>query len=85
MPHPGHGAGRPREGAGHAGRRSDRELNQALVRAPEIGCVSFVGGRDTGADVATAVAGLGKRHILEQEGLTPGASGASRAGSGSPP
>ncbi|MEU9442654.1 aldehyde dehydrogenase family protein [Streptomyces sp. NPDC048304] len=48
---------------------SGRELNQALVRAPEIGCVSFVGGRDTGADVATAVAGLGKRHILEQEGL----------------
>jgi acyl-CoA reductase-like NAD-dependent aldehyde dehydrogenase len=39
------------------------------VRAPEIGCVSFVGGRDTGADVAHTVAGLGKRHILEQEGL----------------
>ncbi|MFD8389860.1 aldehyde dehydrogenase family protein [Streptomyces sp. NPDC059680] len=48
---------------------SGRELNEALVRAPEIGCVSFVGGRDTGADVATAVAGLGKPHILEQEGL----------------
>ncbi|MGW2460227.1 aldehyde dehydrogenase family protein [Streptomyces sp. NPDC001761] len=48
---------------------SGRELNQALVRAPEIGCVSFVGGRDTGAAVATAVADLGKRHILEQEGL----------------
>ncbi|BFO17145.1 hypothetical protein SHKM778_35330 [Streptomyces sp. KM77-8] len=40
-----------------------------LVRAPEVGCVSFVGGRDTGAAVATAVADLGKRHILEQEGL----------------
>lgn len=39
------------------------------MRAPEISCVSFVGGRDTGADVATAVAGLGKLHILEQEGL----------------
>ncbi|MFJ4466150.1 aldehyde dehydrogenase family protein [Streptomyces sp. NPDC089424] len=48
---------------------SGRELSQALVRAPEIGCVSFVGGRDTGAAVATAVADLGKRHILEQEGL----------------
>ncbi len=48
---------------------SGRELNPALVRAPEIGCVSFVGGRDTGATVATAVADLGKRHILEQEGL----------------
>ncbi|WP_431989041.1 aldehyde dehydrogenase family protein [Streptomyces albogriseolus] len=48
---------------------SGGELSEALVRAPEIGCVSFVGGRDTGAAVATAVADLGKRHILEQEGL----------------
>ncbi|WP_420000146.1 aldehyde dehydrogenase family protein [Streptomyces boninensis] len=44
-------------------------LSEALVRAPEIGCVSFVGGRDTGGQVATAVADLGKPHILEQEGL----------------
>ncbi|MEU0681935.1 aldehyde dehydrogenase family protein [Streptomyces albogriseolus] len=48
---------------------SGGELSEVLVRAPEIGCVSFVGGRDTGAAVATAVADLGKRHILEQEGL----------------
>ncbi|MHB9857917.1 aldehyde dehydrogenase family protein [Streptomyces sp. YIM S03343] len=48
---------------------SGGELSEALVRAPEIGCVSFVGGRDTGAGVATAVADLGKRHVLEQEGL----------------
>lgn len=48
---------------------SGRELSPSLVRSPEIGCVSFVGGRDTGATVATAVADLGKRHILEQEGL----------------
>ncbi|MBO1331006.1 aldehyde dehydrogenase family protein [Streptomyces sp. VRA16 Mangrove soil] len=48
---------------------SGGQLSEALVRAPEIGCVSFVGGRDTGAAVATAVADLGKRHILEQEGL----------------
>jgi acyl-CoA reductase-like NAD-dependent aldehyde dehydrogenase len=48
---------------------SGGELSEALVRAPEIGCVSFLGGRDTGAAVATAVADLGKRHILEQEGL----------------
>ncbi|OXY90223.1 aldehyde dehydrogenase family protein [Streptomyces diastatochromogenes] len=48
---------------------SGGELNRALVRAPEIGCVSFVGGRGAGAAVATAVADLGKRHILEQEGL----------------
>ncbi|WP_329125519.1 aldehyde dehydrogenase family protein [Streptomyces sp. NBC_01465] len=48
---------------------SGGELSEALVRSPEIGCVSFVGGRDTGARIATAVADLGKRHILEQEGL----------------
>ncbi|MFI7382142.1 aldehyde dehydrogenase family protein [Streptomyces sp. NPDC049813] len=48
---------------------SGGQLSEALVRAPEIGCVSFVGGRDTGARVATDVADLGKRHILEQEGL----------------
>jgi acyl-CoA reductase-like NAD-dependent aldehyde dehydrogenase len=48
---------------------SGRELSAPLVNAPEIGCVSFVGGRDTGAGIATAVADLGKRHILEQEGL----------------
>ncbi|MEU2110249.1 aldehyde dehydrogenase family protein [Streptomyces sp. NPDC019507] len=48
---------------------SGGDLSEALVRAPEIGCVSFVGGRDTGARIATDVADLGKRHILEQEGL----------------
>ncbi|WP_434599189.1 aldehyde dehydrogenase family protein [Streptomyces sp. A5-4] len=48
---------------------SGSELSSSLVRSPEIGCVSFVGGRDTGARIATAVADLGKRHILEQEGL----------------
>ncbi|MFJ8863487.1 aldehyde dehydrogenase family protein [Streptomyces sp. NPDC102451] len=48
---------------------SGRELSEPLVRSAEIGCVSFVGGRDTGARIATAVADLGKRHILEQEGL----------------
>ncbi|MFJ9419061.1 aldehyde dehydrogenase family protein [Streptomyces sp. NPDC101227] len=48
---------------------SGGELSPALVGSPEIGCVSFVGGRDTGARVATAVTDLGKRHILEQEGL----------------
>ncbi|WP_328885976.1 aldehyde dehydrogenase family protein [Streptomyces sp. NBC_00316] len=48
---------------------SGSELSAPLVRSPEIGCVSFVGGRDTGARIATEVADLGKRHILEQEGL----------------
>lgn len=46
-----------------------RDLSPALVRGREIGCVSFVGGRDAGGQVATAVADLGRRHILEQEGL----------------
>jgi acyl-CoA reductase-like NAD-dependent aldehyde dehydrogenase len=46
-----------------------RELSTALVRSPQLGCVSFVGGRDAGAQVAANVTDLGKRHILEQEGL----------------
>ncbi|WP_093797985.1 aldehyde dehydrogenase family protein [Streptomyces sp. Wb2n-11] len=48
---------------------SGSELSASLVHSAEIGCVSFVGGRDTGARIATAVADLGKRHVLEQEGL----------------
>jgi acyl-CoA reductase-like NAD-dependent aldehyde dehydrogenase len=48
---------------------SGGELSEALVQSSEIGCVSFVGGRDTGARIATAVTDVGKRHILEQEGL----------------
>ncbi|MEV6109974.1 aldehyde dehydrogenase family protein [Streptomyces sp. NPDC051940] len=48
---------------------SGGELSEALVRAPEIGCVSFVGGRDAGGRVASALADLGKPHVLEQEGL----------------
>ncbi len=60
---------------------SGGELSEALVRAPEIGCVSFVGGRDTGAAVATAVADLGKRHSSNRRASTPGASGTTRTGS----
>ncbi len=45
------------------------ELSPALVRAREIGCVSFVGGRDAGGQIAASLADLGRRHILEQEGL----------------
>ncbi|MET9558532.1 aldehyde dehydrogenase family protein [Streptomyces sp. NPDC006645] len=44
-------------------------LSPALVRSPEIGCVAFVGGRAAGARVAAGLAGLGRRHFLEQEGL----------------
>ncbi|MEU0242233.1 aldehyde dehydrogenase family protein [Nocardiopsis sp. NPDC006198] len=46
-----------------------RELSPALVKGPEIGCVSFVGGRDAGGRVAADVADLGRPHVLEQEGL----------------
>ncbi|MFD6950936.1 dehydrogenase [Nocardiopsis sp. TSRI0078] len=46
-----------------------RDLSPALVRGPEVGCVSFVGGRDTGGRVAADLADLGRPHILEQEGL----------------
>ncbi|WP_329092145.1 MULTISPECIES: aldehyde dehydrogenase family protein [unclassified Streptosporangium] len=45
------------------------ELSPALVRGKELGCVSFVGGRDAGGQVATSLADLGHRHVLEQEGL----------------
>ncbi|WP_431898316.1 aldehyde dehydrogenase family protein [Nonomuraea sp. bgisy101] len=49
------------------------ELSPVLVGARELGCVSFVGGRDVGAQVATSLAGgaglAGRRHVLEQEGL----------------
>ncbi len=45
------------------------ELSPALVGAPEIGCVSFVGGRSAGGRVAAELAATRKRHILEQEGL----------------
>ncbi|WDZ90174.1 aldehyde dehydrogenase family protein [Nocardiopsis sp. HUAS JQ3] len=45
------------------------DLSPALVRGPEIGCVSFVGGRDTGGRVAADLADLGRPHVLEQEGL----------------
>ncbi|MEV4760029.1 aldehyde dehydrogenase family protein [Micromonospora sp. NPDC049559] len=47
---------------------SGAKLSPVLVGAPEIGCVSFVGGRDVGGRVAGLV-DTGKRHILEQEGL----------------
>ncbi|MFC3817375.1 aldehyde dehydrogenase family protein [Planomonospora venezuelensis] len=48
---------------------SGAELSPALVRGRDLGCVSFVGGRDAGGQVAASLAGLGHRHVLEQEGL----------------
>jgi acyl-CoA reductase-like NAD-dependent aldehyde dehydrogenase len=48
---------------------SGSELSHALVRSSQVGCVSFVGGRDVGGQLATSLANTNKRHILEQEGL----------------
>jgi acyl-CoA reductase-like NAD-dependent aldehyde dehydrogenase len=48
---------------------SGGRLSSALVRASEIGCLAFVGGRSTGGQVAAALVDTGKRHFLEQEGL----------------
>ncbi|WP_236788677.1 aldehyde dehydrogenase family protein [Amycolatopsis sp. GM8] len=45
------------------------ELSEALVRSPMIGCLSFVGGRSSGGEIAASLVDSGKRHILEQEGL----------------
>lgn len=48
---------------------SGSELSPVLVGGSSLGCVSFVGGRDAGAQVATSLADPGRRHVLEQEGL----------------
>jgi acyl-CoA reductase-like NAD-dependent aldehyde dehydrogenase len=48
---------------------SGSRLSSALVGAPEVGCVSFVGGRDAGGQVVAGLVDSDKRHILEQEGL----------------
>lgn len=45
------------------------DLSPALVESPELGCVSFVGGRESGAHVEAAVRKVGTRYILEEEGL----------------
>ena len=44
-------------------------LGNALISAPEIGALAFVGGRANGRRAATTLADTGKRHFLEQEGL----------------
>ena len=45
------------------------KLGDALISAPEIGALAFVGGRANGRKAATTLADTGKRHFLEQEGL----------------
>ncbi|CAG4900774.1 unnamed protein product, partial [Acidithrix sp. C25] len=48
---------------------SGGRLSPVLVRSPEIGCLAFVGGRDTGGQIASELVRVDKRHMLEQEGL----------------
>ena len=45
------------------------QLGDALISAPGIGALAFVGGRANGRKAATTLADTGKRHFLEQEGL----------------
>ncbi len=45
------------------------KLSPVLVRSPAIGCLAFVGGRDTGGQIASELVQTDKRHMLEQEGL----------------
>ena len=48
---------------------SGAALSDALISTPEVGALVFVGGRTNGRKVATRLADLRKRHVLEQEGL----------------
>lgn len=44
-------------------------LSEVLVRNEMVDCVSFVGGRTTGRDVAAALIDKNKRYMLEMEGV----------------
>jgi len=48
---------------------SGAELSEALISTPELGALVFVGGRTNGRKIATRLADLRRRHVLEQEGL----------------
>ncbi|MGZ3460135.1 MAG: aldehyde dehydrogenase family protein [Archangium sp.] len=48
---------------------SGGQLSEALVRHPDIACLSFVGGRASGRDIAASLDGSGKRYMLEMEGV----------------
>ncbi len=48
---------------------SGSRLSPVLVRSPEIGCLAFVGGKDTGGQIASELVRTDRRHMLEQEGL----------------
>ncbi len=48
---------------------SGSTLSPVLATGPEVGALAFVGGRDTGGQIAGQLVDHDKRHILEQEGL----------------
>ena len=48
---------------------SGGQLSDALICHEEIACVSFVGGRNGGSEVAASLSGGRKRYMLEMEGI----------------
>ncbi len=48
---------------------SGSELSEVLVRSEHVDCVSFVGGRSSGRDVAASLVDKNKRYMLEMEGV----------------
>lgn len=48
---------------------SGRELSEVLVRSEHIDCLSFVGGRYSGRNIAAQLVDKNKRYMLEMEGI----------------
>jgi acyl-CoA reductase-like NAD-dependent aldehyde dehydrogenase len=48
---------------------SGRRLSESLVRHPDVACLSFVGGKASGRDIATSLYDGNKRYMLEMEGV----------------
>jgi acyl-CoA reductase-like NAD-dependent aldehyde dehydrogenase len=48
---------------------SGSQLSEVLVRSEHIDCVSFVGGRSSGRDIAASLVDKRKRYMLEMEGV----------------
>lgn len=48
---------------------SGGQLSEALVRNEDVACLSFVGGKTNGRDIAASLYDKGKRYMLEMEGV----------------
>ena len=48
---------------------SGGQLSEALVRNDDVACLSFVGGKTNGRDIAASLYDRGKRYMLEMEGV----------------